>query len=569
MSTPALPSATFLERRSWRRIAVAILALLFLNGMLSFRDWWPTPGILPDHRLAPEFVWLWLALLAMVAWRGKLSSRALSVFALTYFLLVLGRYGDVTVPSLFGRPINLYWDGAQIPRFLWVSAQKLAWWQSTALVAGVSLLFWSLFRLLRLTIAIAARDAVPYTLRSRWAWGLTAAAVVLAAGNLAGVSATWPLVSKPVIPTYWRQVQLLTTAFLPQRQVDLLPAATAVDAAMAAAPGSALAALGGRDVYLIMLESLGAVVYDNPRAEKVLRASRERFATDIAASGRQVVSAFFRSPTFAGGSDLAHLGLLSGIDLSDPMRYDVLLTTQRPTLNSLFRAQGYQIFGVYSALNWEWPERAFYGFDVLLTRRDLGYAGPAMGYWEIPDQFTAARFEQLYPRDGNAPPRLVFFPTITCHLPFSPIPPFQPDWPRVLGAQPFDDAEVHRALAERPNWLDMFPDFVRMVSYTYQWLGAYLRQPEPREAIYVLIGDHQPAANITGDDASWDVPVYIVSRDSKLLARFVEQGFHHGLEPPRKSLGALHALTGMLLHAFSAPDADQPAASVPLAETKL
>lgn len=569
MSTPALPSATLLEHRSWRRIAVAILALLFLNGMLSFRDWWPTPGILPDHRLAPEFVWLWLALLAMVAWRGKLSSRALSVFALTYFLLVLGRYGDVTVPSLFGRPINLYWDGAQIPRFLWVSAQKLAWWQSTALVAGVGLLLWSLFRLLRLAIAIAARDAVPYALRSRWAWGLTAAAVVLAAGNLAGASATWPLVSKPVIPTYWRQMQLLATAFLPQRQVDLLPAATAVDAAMAAAPGSALAALGGRDVYLIMLESLGAVVYDNPRSEKVLRASRERFATDIAASGRQVVSAFFRSPTFAGGSDLAHLGLLSGIDLSDPMRYDVLLTTQRPTLNSLFRAQGYQIFGVYSALDWEWPERAFYGFDVLLTRRDLGYAGPAMGYWEIPDQFTAARFEQLFPRAGNAPPRLVFFPTITCHLPFSPIPPFQPDWHRVLGAQPFDDSEVHRALAERPNWLDMFPDFVRMVSYTYQWLGAYLRQPEPREAIYVLIGDHQPAANITGDDASWDVPVYIVSRDRKLLALFVEQGFHHGLEPPRKSLGPMHALTGMLLQAFSAPDTYHPVASVPLAETKL
>ena len=55
MSTPALPSATFLERRSWRRLAVAILALLFLNGMLSFMDWWATPGLLPDHRLAPEF----------------------------------------------------------------------------------------------------------------------------------------------------------------------------------------------------------------------------------------------------------------------------------------------------------------------------------------------------------------------------------------------------------------------------------------------------------------------------------------------------------------------------------
>ena len=136
----------------------------------------------------------------------------------------------------------------------------------------------------------------------------------------------------------------------------------------------------------------------------------------MAASGRHVVTAFFRSPTFAGGSDLAQLGLLSGIDLSDPMRHDVLLTTQRPTLISLFKAQGYQTFGLYPALNWEWPERAFYGFDVFLERRDLGYAGPAMGFWELPDQFTAARFEKIHPRDNGAPPRFVFFPTITLSL---------------------------------------------------------------------------------------------------------------------------------------------------------
>ncbi len=567
MNAPELPPAALVQRPPWRRIAGAMLALIFLNGMLSFRDWWPTPGVLPDHRLAPEFVWLWLALLAAVAWRGTLSPRALTLFTLVALLLVLGRYADVTVHSLFGRPINLYWDGAQIPRFLWVSAQELAWWQSAALVATVGLLFWILFCLLRWAIAVAVREAVPFALRTPWVWGVSAAAVLLVTANLAGVRATWPLVSKPVIPTYWRQAQLLATAFSPQRQASLLPDATAVDAALAAESGSALAALRGRDVYVIMLESVGAVVYDDARANQALRPSRERFATDIAASGRQVVSAFFRSPTFAGGSDLTHLGILSGIDLSDPMRHDVLLTTQRPTLNSLFRAYGYQTFGLYPALDWEWPERAFYGFDVFLARRDMGYAGPALGFWEIPDQFSAARFEQLYPRAANAPPRFVFFPTITCHLPFSPVPPFQPEWSRVLGPQPFAEADVSRALAERPNWLNMFPDYVRMVAYTYQWLGAYLRQPEPREAIYLLIGDHQPAANITGEGASWDVPVHVVSRDGELLARFIEQGFQPGLEPPRQSLGPLHTLTGMMLQAFSAPGY-RPGSSLPLAEAK-
>ena len=65
--------------KDWRRITGALLAIVFLNGMLSFRDWWPTPGVLPDHRLSPEFVWVWLALLAVVAWRGALSRRSLNI----------------------------------------------------------------------------------------------------------------------------------------------------------------------------------------------------------------------------------------------------------------------------------------------------------------------------------------------------------------------------------------------------------------------------------------------------------------------------------------------------------
>ena len=547
-------SAPFVVAETPRRKVVwVVLALLFLNGMLSFRDWWPTPGVLPDHRLAPEFVWLWLVLLALVAWRGSLSARALKLLAFAYLLLVLGRYGDVTVPSLFGRPINLYWDGAHIPRFLSVSAQEWVWWKSLGLVLLIGFFFWGLFTVLQRAIAVSARDAVPYALRTRWVWAVTALAVGLAVANLAGVRATWPLVSKPVIPTYWRQAQLMAASFSSARQADLLPAETVVDRALGQASGTTFGALDGRDVYLIMLESVGAVTYDNPRANEALRPRRASFADDIAASGRQVVTAFFRSPTFGGGSDLAQLGLLSGIDLSDPMRHDVLLTTQRPTLISLFKAGGYQTFGVYPALDWAWPESAFYGFDVFLERRDFGYSGPAMGFWGVPDQYSAARFEQLHPRDGKAPPRFVFFPTITCHLPFNPVPPYQPEWSKVLAEKPFAEADVERALAEKPDWLNMTPSYLRMVNYTYQWLGAYFRQPEPREAIYILVGDHQPAANITGEGASWDVPVHIVSRDKKLLADFIKQGFQAGMEPPRQALGDLHVLADMMLKTFATP----------------
>ncbi len=474
MSEKAL-SASAATSPPWRRIGIALLALLLLNGMLSFSTWWPTPGIVPDKRLAPEFVGLWLVLLALVAWRGPLSPRSLTALALAYLLLVLGRYLDVTAPSLFGREVNLYWDGAQIPRFLWVTAQDFPWWISAGAVAAVALLLWSLHRLLRWAIAVTAEHAVPHALRTRWAWLATAAATVLVAANYAGVRETWPVVSKPVIPTYVRQADLLLTSMSAQRLQQVLPPSTTLQAALAAPSGKALGSLGGRDVYLIFMESYGAVTYDNPRAVAGLADARRRFAEDIAAGGRQVVSGFISSPTYGGASDLAHLSVLSGLDLSNPMRHDLLLTTDRPTLSTLFRANGYRVFGLYPALFWEWPERAYYGFDEFLQSRELDYRGPPLGYWKIPDQFALARFEQLHPRGADEPPRFVFFPTITCHFPFSPVPPYQPDWQRVLGDKPFDAAELARAENEQVAWLNMFPDYLRMIEYTYAlagWLPA-------------------------------------------------------------------------------------------------
>ena len=84
--------------------------------------------------------------------------------------------------------------------------------------------------------------------------------------------------------------------------------------------------------------------------------------------------------------------MLSGLDLTDPLRHDLLLTTDRPTLITLFRANGYRTFGFYPALFWDWPERVFYGYDQFVEGRDLGYPGPEFGYWKIPDQYAAARF---------------------------------------------------------------------------------------------------------------------------------------------------------------------------------
>ena len=205
-----------------KRAARALLALFVLNAFLSMTNWWPTPFVQLDKRLAPEFVLLWVVMLGLVAWRGTLSRGLVVALTMGYLLLVFGRYFDTTAPALFGRDINLYWDALQIPRVVWVSLKSYPAWVSVLVVAAVIALIWIVFTLLRISIKVAACDAAPYALRRPWALVVTLCAVAVSIANVNGVVATWPYISKPVLPTYIRQTKLLGTAFAERHQQKIL-----------------------------------------------------------------------------------------------------------------------------------------------------------------------------------------------------------------------------------------------------------------------------------------------------------------------------------------------------------
>jgi len=543
-----------------RSALATVFALLLLNALLSLRNWWPTPGVLPDARLGPEFVVAWVLLLWWTAWRGPMGGRALTVVTAAFVLLTLGRYANVTVPTLFGRPVNLYWDGQQIPRFVWVTMRESPGWQVALVGAGLLLAAWAGWRVLRWAVGQAAGVAAPYALRAQWTWLPTGAAMGLLGLQAAGAAPAlvWHTMADPVTPTYARQARLLAGAWWPGRLERLVPASPALESALDRPGSEALGGLKGRDVDLLFLESYGAIAFEHPAIAPGLVPARGRLAEQVARAGYGVVSAYVRAATFAGASELSHLSLLSGIDLSDPLRHDLLMTSDRPLLTTLFHRAGYETVGLYPALSWDWAEGRFYAFDRFLDARDLGYPGPPLGYWKVPDQYSRARVEQLVPRGPGDPPRLLFFPTITSHLPFGPVPPYQPDWPRMLSADPFGAEATERLKHAYVDWLDMRPNYVGSIAYTYDWLGGHLLRQARPDTEQVWVGDHQPAASVSGEGADWAVPVHVLSRDPALLQRLVDQGFQPGLAPQRPVLGGLDALTAMLLRAWSLPAGDEP-----------
>jgi hypothetical protein len=314
---------------------------------------------------------------------------------------------------------------------------------------------------------------------------------------------------------------------------------------------SNLARVKGADVYLIFLESYGAVTFDRPEFVKGLSAPRAAFEQAIGDTHRDVASAFVESPTFGGSSWLAHVTLMSGVEVRDPDVNAMLMAQQRDTIATNFRREGYRTVALMPGLWQAWPEGGFYKFDEIYGGKRLAYRGPAFGWFDIPDQYALAQFDALEADKAARAPLFTFFPTISTHTPFRPTPPYQPDWTRVLTERPYDQADLDRSFDQEADWLNLGPSYVDAIAYTYATLSGYLRRNSTRDVVLILLGDHQPPALVSGEGAPWDVPVHVIASRRDVLDRLVAKGFRRGLTPSRPDLSHMNALLPILLDAFA------------------
>lgn len=510
---------------AWLR---AVLAFIVLNTLLTFENRWPGLGVLYLPRLSFELC-LALALLAgWVAWRGTPSARALTRLAAGFVALVAVRYADVTAPAIMGRPVNLYWDGRHTLELLRVAGQSWSWWHVAGALAALLLGTALLHALARWGIATLAHALAAQPALRRGS-GLAAAGLTLCfLAYVPGQRDTRWFFSLPLTPTVLHQASLLAQAAWPGEADAALGASPAFDTDLRALQG----AQGPADVVLLFAESYGALAFDDAALAATLAPARARLQAAIAASGGQVVSARVRAATFGGGSWLSHASLLAGVATTDPLRHDLLLASDRPTLVRHFARHGYRTVGWMPGIKRPWPEGAFYGFDRLADDARIGYAGPDLGYWRIPDH---AAMELLQAQElGSAPRQPVFavFPTVSTHAPFHPLPKL-----------PGEAADAHEAGSARER-------YERALRYQYHWLARHVAAHAGDRQVLIVVGDHQPPGGLVGPGASWDVPVHLIANDPALVRRFQALGFGHGLQPAGPALGALPELTRLLLLAF-------------------
>nr|NKB57661.1 hypothetical protein [Alphaproteobacteria bacterium] len=416
-------------------LAATGLAIAFLNLLLTLQNIWPTPWVRPTAEISIEVAAIVLLLAIATEVRDAVGSKLRNLGIGILLILVVGRYADITAPSLFGRPVDLFWDAPHLPRLVAMIVESTPLWQlalyTLGVLALVSAIVFAVARSVDALISAFARAR----LRRGFAGFAFVILILFGAGIGSDKIATEGWYSLPVTPVYVKQAAFIARA------------KTADNKQTAPLAASDLKRLNGADAFLVFFESYGAGAFETPRMRNALAADYAALNTFLERSGWRAASAFIDSPTFGGASWLAHSTTLSGRWITREADYRLFLANPPETLVDRFQSAGYRSILLLPGIKLDWPEGQALRFDRILDARALDYKGPPFGWWTIPDQYSLETLHQSELLRPNRQPLFITFASIMSHMPFGPTPPYQPDWPRMTTGQPFDQAPLEAALA--------------------------------------------------------------------------------------------------------------------------
>ena len=348
-----------------------------------------------------------------------------------------------------------------------------------------------------------------------------------------------------------------------QEEVDT---ALAADDAFAAVPdGELLTGLRGKDVLLVFVESYGRVAIEDSTISPQVNEVLTRGTDSLRAAGFSSRSAYLTSPTFAGISWLAHSTLQSGLWIDSQQRYNQLLQTDRLTLSAAFKRAGWRTVAAAPANTEDWPQGAsFYHYDTIYDQRNVGYAGPSFSYASMPDQYTLAAFQRNELAQSHSPV-MAEIDLVSSHGPWAPLPRMV-DWEAVGDGSIFADMP---AQGQSPEDLLGDPEktkaaYGESIRYSMSTLISFVETFHDDNLVVIAVGDHQPAAVVSGPSASHDVPITIIARDPDVMNRIASWGWQPGMLPNSQApVWPMDAFRDRFLTAYAPRSAMVPTSASP------
>lgn len=338
--------------------------------------------------------------------------------------------------------------------------------------------------------------------------------------------------------------------------VDLKTFADVVDSdPYAAVPDERLlAGLKGKDVMVVFVESYGRTVLDKPDYASHIRPLLAQSSANLAANGLLARSAYLTSPTYGGISWLAHGTLLSGLWINSQTRYDRLVTSQRPSLNRLFRRAGWRTVAVQPAHTMDWPQGEYFGYDRIYASQDLGYQGQAFNWITMPDQYTLSAFQALERLPGERQPVMAELALISSHAPWTPLPKLIP-WNKVGDGAIFNRQDTREGDMPEVVWQNterIREQYRKSIEYALSNIVSYSMTYADNNLVILVLGDHQPAPFVTEEAESHEVLVHLISRDPKVMAAVNDWHWTDGMLPAHDApVWGMDQLRDYVIRAFS------------------
>jgi hypothetical protein len=508
---------------SWRLLLGLIAPFLVLSVLLNFE--YPADHLVSWQLLLPSIdVWLLLILLALAACNGKrfLWGTQLLLWAL-FLALRLIRIGDAIVPMYLDRPFNLYIDSGYL---------------------------FGLYDLLRtsshqgnfLLLAVGAAMAAMGTMVTSWyAWQLAAQtfasnrirfAFLGGSGVILGATLIWGW-QPAQLPALVRLGQEIRSIRQQIEQQQAFAARLEQTAQERKATPASLNGLGGADVLLFVVESYGRVVFSQPQYRQAMEATFERFGKTLAQHGFEAVSSLLLSSTYGGSSWLAHGTLEAGVRVGNDLEDAALLRSSLPPMASFFRRNGYRTVSVMPGTRFAYPQGAYFDYEQVYYASHFNYRGPTFGWAPMPDQFVLdwVRRREFGQREQPIFARYIL---ISSHAAFNIQPPYIADWESIGDGNLYNERETIYFPFYWRNLQDAGEAYIRSLDYEFAMLGDYLAKYVTRDTLIIIIGDHQPPVQLTGERESWAVPIHIISRNPRLLNPFRQRGYTASLFPPHQ-----------------------------------
>ncbi len=460
----------------------------------------------------------------------KAGRVAAVVVGITLGVLAILKTLNMGFSAALGRPFDPLVDWRYFGSAVGVLGDSIG--RTNAVVATVAISLAAVAVLVFLPLSVLRLTRILGTHRAASLRVSTALGVVWALCALAGLQLV-PGVSLASASAASLTVDEVAQVYAGIKDQQAFEKTATVDAFRDTAGSDLLTGLRGKDVVFVFVESYGQVAVQgsafSPQVDSVLDTGTGRLRAD----GYSVKSGFLTSPTFGGISWLAHSTLQSGLWIDNQLRYDDLVASDRFTLSDAFKRAGWRTVSDVPSDSGDWPEgTSFYHYDKLYNSSNVGYVGPKFSYASVPDQYTLSAFQRLELAQPNRAPVMAEIDLVSSHTPWAPLP-------RLIDPSQLSDGSAYNGMPEQGQApADVWPDpsrvqsaYARSIEYSMRSVISFVKTSHDKNLVVVVLGDHQPASIVSGQNASHNVPISIISHDQAVLNQISPWHWQDGLRP--------------------------------------